>query len=243
MLKILPYKIQSESARDLARALGVKRIIPGGDYRPGYRTTVVNWGCSEPHFVTSNILNRPEAVRLASNKLSTLKTLKEKGVSVPEFTTHAETAKLWQEDGFRVVVRHKLQSHSGQGIQICQPEDELPHAPLYTKYTRKDKEFRVHVFKGRAIDWSEKCRRNGAEPVSTLIRNHANGWVFCREGRVIPQFALTNSIEAVAALGLDFGAVDVIVRGDRSWVLEVNTAPGLEGTTLQRYVEAFRRYL
>ena len=45
---------------------------------------------------------------------------------------------------------------------------------------------------------------------------------------------------AIKALGLDFGAVDIIYNEaeDQHYVLEVNTAPGLEGTTLQKYTEA-----
>jgi glutathione synthase/RimK-type ligase-like ATP-grasp enzyme len=47
---------------------------------------------------------------------------------------------------------------------------------------------------------------------------------------------------AVAALGLDFGGVDVIwnERRQMAYVLEVNTACGLEGQTVNDYAEAFR---
>ncbi|MGL6101469.1 MAG: hypothetical protein ACRC0G_17855, partial [Fusobacteriaceae bacterium] len=37
------------------------------------------------------------------------------------------------------------------------------------------------------------------------------------------------------------GAVDVITRRDDAWVLEVNTAPGLQGTNLSTYAENFCR--
>jgi hypothetical protein len=48
---------------------------------------------------------------------------------------------------------------------------------------------------------------------------------------------------AVSALGLDFGAVDIAYCEGLPYVLEVNTAPGLHGTTLVKYVNAFRRYM
>jgi D-alanine-D-alanine ligase-like ATP-grasp enzyme len=52
-----------------------------------------------------------------------------------------------------------------------------------------------------------------------------------------------HSISAVNTLGLDFGAVDLIVAKDgRVYVLEVNTAPGIEGITLEKYVKAFQNY-
>ncbi|MNY81884.1 hypothetical protein D3C86_2236870 [compost metagenome] len=47
---------------------------------------------------------------------------------------------------------------------------------------------------------------------------------------------------AVNALGLDFGAADVIWNDHRkqAFVLEVNTAPGLTGTTLEKYAKALK---
>ena len=69
-----------------------------------------------------------------------------------------------------------------------------------------------------------------------LIKNLDNGWVFCRTGISLPDDARNQAIAAVRSLGLDFGAVDVLYREreDKAFVLEVNTAPGLEGTTLER---------
>ena len=44
-------------------------------------------------------------------------------------------------------------------------------------------------------------------------------------------------------LGLDFGAVDVIwnEHESKAYVLEINTAPGLEGSTVEDYKEFFNR--
>ena len=50
---------------------------------------------------------------------------------------------------------------------------------------------------------------------------------------------------AVEALCLDFGAVDVVWNAtkNKAFVLEVNTAPGVEGTTLEEYKEYFENVL
>ena len=63
------------------------------------------------------------------------------------------------------------------------------------------------------------------------------------EDVVVPDVCRSLAIDSVAALRLDFGAVDIIwnKRHDRYYTLEVNTAPGLEGTTLERYSNAIRR--
>jgi len=64
--------------------------------------------------------------------------------------------------------------------------------------------------------------------------------VFCRDGIAPCTVRNSISIAAVDALCLDFGAVDIIYNEheDKYYVLEVNSAPGLEGTTLEKYVEA-----
>jgi glutathione synthase/RimK-type ligase-like ATP-grasp enzyme len=240
-LKILPYNIGSESAKALAQALGVKRIKPHGNYRPQSFVTVLNWGFSG-EFSHPKMLNKPSAVARASNKLTTLRVLKDAGIPVPDFTTDKAAARAWQQDGFRVLCRTLLNSHSGKGIVIAQPEDSLVSAPLYTKYTNKDYEYRIHVFNGHVIDICEKRKRNGEETTNNLIRTLSNGWVFCREGVNLSEAAKSRSIKAVQALGLDFGAVDLIARGSHHWVLEVNSAPGLQGTTLEKYTEALRSY-
>ena len=53
------------------------------------------------------------------------------------------------------------------------------------------------------------------------------------------------AIKAVRALGLDFGAVDLILADDtKSYVLEVNTGPALEtASNLDLYIQAFKRVI
>jgi glutathione synthase/RimK-type ligase-like ATP-grasp enzyme len=43
------------------------------------------------------------------------------------------------------------------------------------------------------------------------------------------------AVAAVNTLGLDFGAVDIAECGDHAVVFEVNTAPGIDGTTVSKY--------
>lgn len=49
----------------------------------------------------------------------------------------------------------------------------------------------------------------------------------------IPDYVKDIGIQAVQALGLTYGAVDIIVKDETPYVLEVNSAFGLEGTTTQ----------
>lgn len=211
---------------------------------------VINWGVARHQHNTAgggNCFNCLQALQVASNKLVTFQKLKDiEGVRIPEFTTDRNIAYDWlRKDGVAVVVRTKLNGHSGDGIVLVSDKDsEIPAAPLYVKYIKKEKEFRVHVAFGEVIDVQEKRKRKDLpEDFATnyQVRNHQTGWVYCREDIQEPTGLRDMAIRAVLELGLDFGAVDLIynVKRNEVYVLECNTAPGLEGSTVDRYAEAF----
>ncbi len=252
-LVILPYKQGSQSAKRLAQALTaslglkVRRVRPDGLYRPKLRSVVLNYGSSfSPSWMVDGrgrVLNHPRACTIAGNKLTAFNAFKAANLSIPEFTTERSVAEEWIKNGETVVCRTVLNGHSGRGIVLSQSVEQLVHAPLYVKYKKKKKEFRVHVFNGQVIDVSEKRRIKSADRPDTFngfIRNHNNGWVFCRDGVVEPRGLRDLACSVCSSCGLDMGAVDIIwnEREDKCYVLEVNTAPGIEGTTLQNYTKA-----
>jgi len=259
---VYPYKMISESAKDLARGLGAKRVFPDGRYRPKANHIIINWGNSQwPTWLnnTCTCLNKPSLVAQASNKLKTFNQLTHCGVSTPDWTTDSRVANSW---GTIVFGRKKLTGHSGQGILIFDPAYPYSEGglypvpdrtnsnatrdicPLYTKYTKCKYEYRVHVFQGHIIDFVRKKKREGIE-ANQYIRSCDNGWVFCREGVELPECVKEQALKAIQALGLDFGAVDVgyNTRENKAYVYEVNSAPGLQGTTLTAYTNAFKELL
>ena len=250
-LVILPYKQGSASARKLAdlltHSLGVKvrRVRPDGPYRPKLRSLVLNYGSNAlPHWFPANGLNKGCAI--AGNKLQAFQRFQQHDVRTVEWTSNRAAAQQWASEGHTVVCRTILNAHSGRGIILATTATEVVPCQLYTKYKKKKKEFRVHVFRGQVIDVSEKRRRSGQEiGFSGLVRNLSNGWVYCRDNVVRPADMDNLAISACSALGLDFGAVDIIwnEKENKSYVLEVNTAPGLEGTTLQNYANAVLQWV
>lgn len=239
-------------AKELTTQLGYKVIqlrTEGSKFAPRQRHIVVNWGCSRtPHWMAPNvrIFNRPEAVAKATDKLETFKAFQQAEFThVPEWTVSRETAVAWLQEKSTVVCRTVLNGHSGRGIVLADSEDQLVNAPLYVKYVKKLKEFRVHVAFNNVFDVQEKRRRSeAAADADNRIRNHHTGWVYCREEILEPTDLRQIAQSALAALGLDFGAVDIIwnQKQDRCYVLEVNTACGLEGTTLVNYVNLLKEH-
>ena len=255
-IKILPYHPASRSAKNLAEGLGVKRLKrKNSRFTSDVDTVIINWGVSKvPDLLkgTGTWLNPPKAVATASNKAKTLLTLEEYGVrTVPFATDKDELEDLYLEETDSIVVRHKLTGHSGEGIEIIKVGDRVPNAPLYTKYIKKTDEYRVHVAYDLAgeyayvLDVQRKARSRKVkdEDVNWQVRNHHNGFIYAREGVEAPGEVLQQAMRALDALCLDFGSVDVGYHKDTglAHVYEVNTACGLEGTTLTKYLEYFNK--
>lgn len=258
-LLYLPWNMGAQAVKDLKEFTGGLTIYPETSrsctksYRYKPTDAVVIWGHgAQPYWgagvkPSKRILNHWSVLPGAINKLKTFKLFKEAGdVPSVEWTASMETAANWIKQGHTVLCRQKLTSREGDGIVIAKKVVELVGAPLYTKFVRKDKEYRVHVFKGEVIDYTQKKLRKDADKIQgrdKYIRNTANGWVFCRQGVEINDATKDAAKRAIAAVGLDFGAVDLATTWDGGVIVfEVNTAPGIEGTTIKRYAEAIEKW-
>jgi hypothetical protein len=245
----------SGGCNDLAKELGIHRIRRvSSNYRPNKNHVLINWGNSElPGWWNANTgvtLNVPDAVGKATDKRLFFRIIR--GLSeteaapraVPSCEDHNQVLQ-WLADGHYVVARTVLRGHSGSGIIIIEKESDIVDAPLYTKYIPKKVEYRLHFMNGELIDSQKKIRNPHQEVKSWQVRSHDNGFMFVRNGVVVTDDAIAQGKLVMAALGLDFGAVDIIVssKTKQAFVLEVNTAPGLEGQTIQSYANAFRKII
>jgi glutathione synthase/RimK-type ligase-like ATP-grasp enzyme len=245
-IRVYPYKQGSQSAKALANALGGKVLKKvGSKYRQRPEDLIINWGAGDCPFKGPRVANQPEAIGVASNKLSAFRRMKEANVNVPDFYTKREEI---PGDAYPIMARTVLNGHSGRGIVVCNGVNDLVPAPLYVKYVKKQDEYRIHVLRrpgaeASIISIQRKAKRRDADNADFMIRNLANGFVFVRDGVAPPQQVIDQSVAAVEALGLAFGAVDVIwnARQAKAYALEVNTAPGLEGQTVADYAAAFNR--
>jgi len=240
---LIPYKMGSKACRALKDAL-----IAAGDVciqrkvdspRP-IRTTdlVIYYGGTGAGWWAGQERSLNSVRYYAQNKLHAFKILQEANIQTVNWTEDPGVAATWP----MTVARATLTGHSGQGITTHEQGQPLPQVPLYTEYMKKTFECRIHVMTGTVIDGQIKKRKQGAEDTNNLVRNVHTGWVYCREGYTPDQAARDIAIASVAALNLDFGAVDLIYNKyyNKYYVLEVNTAPGLEGTTLSNYVKGIQ---
>lgn len=221
----------STGARDLAQAInaarpGAARRVRNLD-RVRAGDTVVSWGAGTPAV--------PAGVRVINgvtpiSKLTELRTLKEAGVRVPEFSPTRPV----EADGWLA----RASDHVG-GDDLLHPP---PRPSFWTRWENLSNEFRVHVFKRR--DGSFVSVRSGQKYPRAGVRQHPwirswdAGWHLLYDEQAQRDLDRLKGCRdaaraAVNALGLDFGAVDVgwVSRLAKPIVLEVNRAPGNEGQT------------
>lgn len=235
----------------------------------GMFTNLINWGCSNPNRIVVSKddkslvsvkypgkgvgFNKPICVDIACCKISTFNMLRMDQVSVPRFWVSPydidapKTLSDLLGKGALLVGRTLIRSSAGKGIVMFKAGDPIPQGvKLITEFIQDTIEYRVHVVRGKVIDIREKRTKDNFDgEINHQVRSYKNGWIFCMQD-VHPNPAVySEAVDAVAALRLDFGAVDIVWSNqtERAYVLEINTAPGLQGSTVERYGAALLEHM
>ena len=181
------------------------------------------------------------------DKLTQYQWFQDNEIPALEFTDNYWTAQTWLQAGHVVFGRKYLNASCGKGIVVLEPDtDNLPLCPVYTQYKKKKREFRVHVFKDQVVSVTEKKRRkefNGER--DTKIRNLANGYVFIQSVENEPEGLRELALRAAAVTKSDFRGVDVGYNQlkDELFVIEVNSAPGIQGSNVDKYLNTMVQYV
>jgi hypothetical protein len=197
-------------------------------------------------------------VRGISN-LEQLRRFASNGVPCPEFTDDINIAYDWVFD-LRTVYGRKAEHTKGKDIVIAshkwtavppsvgghpgsRPMFRIPDTWYERDYWTKLvpnvlEEWRIHVFDGKSIARGLKVNEHGGD--LGLIRNRGAGYIM-RHAVDPPKGLRTLAKNAVAACGYTYGAVDLLVTAEGSFVLEVNSAPAMDNYTRGKYVAAIRQ--
>ena len=241
---VYPYKMSSEAGKSISKELNALRVYPDRGYSPRSTDVIFNWGSGTiPNWYKKglNIINTPESVAVAINKRATFRLLRKAGVSIPFYTTDQELAMQWAERGTWVVCRNRLEGKDGEGLTLAKKWEEIIPSKIYTQFIPNKREFRAYVWMGKCFEIIDKKRKD----VSTCdpdIRCSSRGWVHCKNPKDVPQDVAVQAVLATKALGLDFSGVDILYDGKNSHVLEVNTAPGIYGTTVTTLRDMILKY-
>jgi D-ala D-ala ligase C-terminus len=234
------------------QANGASDLLFGTEPNKAAKVDVlIRWGSQKLVGKPGKVVNQAKCIAKASNKLGALIDLAAAGVPTPKIVKVAPG--IIPQVNLPCLGRATHHSH-GTDIVLCLQKHDLRMAVTATtdggagcshlsEYIPVAREFRIHVFDGAVIKISEKFL---VEPdkYCPWMRNHDHGYHYMspkadKNGRT-PASVKVAAIEAIEALELDFGAVDVVFGDDgKAYVLEINTAPGLIEDGVERYGKCF----
>jgi len=227
------------------------KVVHNPSRRPDEEYVVIRWGSDrfpELDEGAKAVLNPARAINSNLHKDKAHAKFLEAGVSAPIFWTTWEEARVKAKELGCDILRRRKHHIQGKDILKVSPDEDLPRARrsgYYVQYLEKDREFRLHIFQDQCIGLAEK---KPAENPNKVIWNFENGWELVYYAREEREEAVSNyremvaeSVKACKAIGLDFGAVDLIMVGEKPYILEANTAPKLKDTN--RYARNFKRWV
>ncbi len=210
-------------------------------FNPQRNDKIIRWG-SRINFDQTGFksVNSPEALARATNKKQARLIMEENNISSPRLITPENYDSI---NPSKIIARPEKHSKGKNFVVLNNKAEFLKHYKpnwYYAEFIKKTSEYRVHCFYGKALCVLQKPK---PEDENLLAWNRSlNGEAFNHVpyGEVKRSVVLV-ALQAVRALGLKMGAVDVIWKNPNAYVLEINTAPTLNSSplTTTKYARAF----
>lgn len=241
----------SVTGKALLDALKEQNVkISGGTRGPGDNqvSVLIRWGApAKVARKPKKVLNRADAISAASNKREALELMRKAGIKVPTIYKDPLNIKQGEQPVTYPLLGRKDKHVGANDIILCLQARDIERAKAtgcthFSKYVPTKAEYRVHVFGDNIIKVSQKILTEPDQALQPWIRNLGAGYTFRQPETRLSGAARGMAIDAVSSLGLTFGAVDIIIGDDdQPYILEVNTAPGLQtDTSLEAYTEQFK---
>jgi hypothetical protein len=234
------HKKSQPTGEILATALGMNH-----GFDPEEGEALIRWGNRrnpEADDCYNTVLNDEQSIKNASDKFESLFTMAEAGINCP--MPSEEWEEIHEQYGYPILGRTFHHARGTDINLILQRRDVRRIASdYYIPYIPTNREYRIHVVRNKVIRIQGKYLDFPEQAVSH-IRNYENGYRFRTPNVNLKPDRLEAAIKAVFCLGLDFGAVDLIISDDGNYyVLEVNTAPSCSRKTGEAYVKQFANLL
>ena len=187
---------------------------------------VLNWGGSDSLPADLVALNRPDAVRIASDQVESVRRL---GELAPRTVLRPDDLQLLGSDRVVAKRRHGARGSGKAVIGADAPWSERARYDLFQRLVGNRIEYRLGVLSGQLVSAYRKDPPAGTEPENLRPEWHHE------QVQVVPAAVASVAREAARRIGLDYAGVDVIVDRDtgRAHCLEANAAPGMSEQTLR----------
>ena len=255
-----PYMWSCRTTSPTRRAVAELLGIDNGMHSPRRENKVVIvWGAkpdSSLNYSRHKWINTIDSVNRNRHKYNSLHIMGDYGVSVPKsLNNYSDDIYDTLMNECRAIIGRRYYHQGGTEFHVCLSKMDINRArdngaDYFIKYIPKRNEFRFHIMDRKVIRVSQKVRKTELEEGESYddqCWSHNKGWRFRGlrlDNPLITEDLKRESIRSLEALGMDFGAVDIIEDEDgKPFVLEINSAPGLEGTTLDIYVRELRKLI
>jgi RimK-like ATP-grasp domain len=223
----LPSEALSRSIDAVAGQGGQVRLVHDAVEIPRDRPALVlNWGGAGELPADLVVLNRPEAVRVSSDQVESLRRL---GDLAPRTVLNPQDLHLL---GSERVVAKRRRGTRGSGKRVLSTSssaEDLAGFDLYQELVADRLEYRVSVLSGQIVSAYRKRTPEGTSPA-----NLRPAWAFERVHQ-LPHAVAESARRAAERLGLDYSGVDVVedLGSGRVMCLEANAAPGMSEETVR----------
>ena len=212
-------------------------------------------------------LNSIQSVKNSANKLLMKQCFMEGSVMTADWTDKVENISIISEDWKSPIVAKHIFGSRGNGNYKLDNQEQLEawltgkdlSKYIFEKFYNYSREYRLHVTKNGCIYTNRKMLKSDTPEEKRWFRNDSNSnwWVETNEGFDKPvnwDLVVSESVKALKAVGLDFGAVDLRIQSrlDKKGnvrenpdfiVVEINSAPSFGEGTLEVYLQVLPELL
>lgn len=214
-----------EIQKNLKESYNIDSFAGRIDQNPPNPDILVRWGCTNT--LRSNFeINSSDKIHLVNDKANCRKLLQDNNVSVPKsFFTKEDT----RNASLYPLIGRERYHHQGRHLKFIRNDSELneDHSSNYwSQYIRKEKEYRVFAFFGKVIMVAEKEFHGDHDSIAW---NVAQGAVSFKNVRWNdwPLRVCEEALKAQKITGIDFAGVDVMIKDNIPYILELNSAHSL----------------
>jgi hypothetical protein len=227
---IVYCRTTKDTARLLAEDLGMPCYNPHGETK-GKAKHVIRWGTAAGlGYVPDVVVNKMANIKKAVHKLESIKLFNAREVRTAKFTTTTPC------------VGRSIEHTQGQNFWLCWEKGQIQTAELegaeyFIEYIPIKQEYRVHVMDGKVVFTQRKYPKDRISSAFMGIQGFSNGWHRHAFDGAVSKDIKDTARDAVAALGLDFGGVDILISqtDNLAYVAEVNTGPALPTEEVRKY--------
>lgn len=229
-VKLLTCKAEVESARNLGFDTSNRAAdLYADDFKD---KVVIRWGNSRLSYNNStslrptefkNVINRADAIYLNCTKPKARRLMAQVVNTPKEFRTTVPA-------GVTVVLR-PLEHSAGSDFFIKKGPYAVPSGWYATEFLKTNEEYRVW-FCGDATFWAKRVALNGEDKGNEFPCRSKWGYSYRDE---VPHSLHEDTFKAAKAIGLEFGAADVLKYDGKFYFLELNSAPSIDTNTLKNF--------